>query len=77
MTQAASGNGAGIKRSSSATFCTWEIPDKGVKVDLHLSTVEWVDFEMKKALRFPAHGRRGFRLAARTNGARCFSEYHY
>ena len=56
MTQSASGNGAGTKRSSSATFCTWEIPDKGVKIDLHLSTVEWVDFEMKKALRFPAQG---------------------
>src|SRR5215813_4157206 len=56
MNQAASRNGAGIKRSSSSTFCTWEIPDKSVKIDLHLSTVEWIDFEMKKAIRFPAQG---------------------
>jgi hypothetical protein len=55
MTEPASGN-AETRRSSSATFCTWEIPDSSVKIDLHLSTVEWVDFEMKKALRFPAHG---------------------
>jgi hypothetical protein len=56
MTQSTSGNGAGTTRSSTPTFCTWEIPDKGVKINLHLSTVEWVDFEMKKALRFPTQG---------------------
>lgn len=56
MTQATGGNGAGSTRSITSTFCTWEIPDKGVKIDLHLSTVEWVDFEMKKALRFPTQG---------------------
>src|SRR4026208_2311371 len=55
MTEPASGN-ADTRRSSSETFCTWEIPDSRVKIDLHLSTVEWVDFEMKKGLRFPAHG---------------------
>jgi hypothetical protein len=53
MTQSTSGNGAGTTRSSTPTFCTWEIPDKSVRINLHLSTVEWVDFEMKKALRFP------------------------
>jgi outer membrane biosynthesis protein TonB len=56
MTQSTSGNGAGATRSSTLTFCTWEIPDKGVKINLHLSTVEWVDFEMKKALRFQTQG---------------------
>jgi hypothetical protein len=56
MTQSTSGNGGGTTRSSTPTFCTWEIPDKGVKINLHLSTVEWVDFEMKKALRFPNQG---------------------
>src|SRR5262245_32314261 len=55
MAEPASGN-AETRRSSSATFSTWEIPDGSVRIDLHLSTVEWVDFEMKKALRFPAQG---------------------
>jgi hypothetical protein len=49
-------NGDGSTRSTTSRFCTWEIPDKGAKIDLHLSIVEWVDFEMKKALRFPTQG---------------------
>jgi periplasmic protein TonB len=42
---------AGTGRLPISAFCVWEIPDRGMAVHLHLSAVEWLDYEIRESLR--------------------------
>ena len=41
----------GAGRLPISAFCVWEIPERGVAVHLHLSAVEWLDYEIRESLR--------------------------
>ena len=48
-----------------SAFCVWEIPDRGVAVHLHLSAVEWLDYEIRESLRAPEGAEVGGLLLGR------------
>ncbi len=56
---------AGTGRLPISAFCVWEIPDRGMAVHLHLSAVEWLDYEIRESLRAPEGAEVGGLLLGR------------
>jgi periplasmic protein TonB len=50
-----------------SAFCVWEIPDRGIAVHMHLSAVEWLDYEIRESLRAPEAAEVGGLLLGRTD----------
>jgi len=44
------------KRFIGPTFSVWDVPDTELSVHLHLSTVEWLDYEITRSLTPPEGG---------------------